>query len=370
MRPRLEVLIVTAEPVPGPTSDARRVMHRAECLARHGGGALMAPAGSGEHLPLTGVHRLTFDLPPGATPAQREGTLAVALRDQLPRLRPRIVHCFGVHLAVPALLQAWKGTRVLVEPGLTPAQRLRDEVPAWPAERIVDMVRLEDRCIGRADAVIARSAAEAATLVRRGARSDRVWTIRDGVPPVDPTPLPGMPHLLFIGDLGDASGWEVLVTALGQIERPWRATFAVGAGSPAALEKRIRHTRLDRRITLASLDDLGPRLAASRIVVCPAEPGRALMSGAWLPQSVLWALAAERALVAPDVPAVRAYAGPAAAYFEPGDPQDLARVISRLLAEPARAGELAEAARAQAARCSWAEAETAIRALWGRLSDR
>lgn len=369
MRPRLEVLIVAAEPVPGPGPDARRIMHRAECLARHGGGALLAPAGPGEYLPLTGVHRLTFDLPPGATPARREQAIGEALREQLPRLRPKVVHCFGVHLAAPAILHAWKGNRVLVEPGLTPVQRMRDEDPSWTAERLADLLSLEDRCIGRADAVVARSAIEAATLVRRGARSERIWTIRDGTPPVEPSPLPDMPHLLFAGDLGPASGADLFLTALGLLKGPWRATLAVGKGPLQPLERRVRHSRMERRITFAPLADLGPRLAASRIVVCPAEPGRALTSGAWLPDSVLWALAAGRALVAPDIPAVRAYSGAAAEYFEPGDPHDLARAITRLMKTPRRVADLVEAGATQARRCAWDEAETAIRSLWTRLAE-
>lgn len=369
MRPRLEVLIVAAHPVPGDDPAARRIMHRAECLAHHGGGALMAPAGPGEYLPLLGVHRLTFDVPPGASPAQRESAIGMALREQLPRLRPKIVHCFGVHLAVPAILQAWKGNKVLIEPGLTPAQHMRDEQPPWPPERIADLVSLEDRSISKADAVIARCATEAATLVRRGARSDRIWTIRDGVPPVEPTPLPSMPHLLFMGDLGPRSGWPLLLAALNRVKQPWRATFAVGKGPVATLDRQVRHSRMARRITIAPLSDLGPRLAASRVVVCPTEVGRALTSGAWRPDAILWALAAGRPLIAPDLPAIRAYAGPAALYFEPGHTGELAQAIETLLAHPRRADELAEAARRQAQRCSWAEAEIGIRSLWRQLAD-
>lgn len=368
MIPRTAVLIVASEPVPGTSPDARRIMHRAACLARHGGGAVMAPRGSGEQLLITGVHHFPIDVPPGASPALRESAIGHALRDHLPRLRPKIIHCFGVHLAVPAIMQAWKGNKVLVEPGLTPAQRLRDETPPWPRERIADLVALEDRCIARADAVIARSATEAATLVRRGARSDRVWTIRDGVPAVERVPLPGMPHLLFAGDLGDLSGWDVLVTALTRLKRPWRATFALGQGLATGLERRVQHAKLDRRVTFARLDDIEPRLAASRIVVCPATAGRALVSGAWIPQAVLWALAAGRALIAPDLPVIRAYAGPAARYFEAGDAADLARAIDHLLAHPAEVEALAEAAKVQAKRCNWDEAEIAIRSLWDALA--
>ena len=370
MIPRTAVLLVAADPVPAGDPDARRIMHRAACLARHGGGAVMAPRGNGGQLLITGVHHFPIDVPPGASPAMRETAIGQALRHHLPRLRPKIIHCFGVHLAVPAILQSWKGNQVLLEPGLTPAQRLRDEKPPWPTERIADLVALEDRCIGRADAVIARSASEAATLVRRGARSDRVWTIRDGVPDVDASPLPGMPHLLFAGDLGDLSGWDVLVTALTRLKRPWRATFALGRGLSTSLERRVQHAQLSRRVTFARLDDIGPRLAASRIVICPAEAGRALTSGAWVPQAVLWALGAGRALIAPDLSVIRGYAGPAARYFEPGDAADLARAIDDLLANPDKVEELAEAAIVQAARCNWDEAETAVRSLWNELAAR
>jgi glycosyltransferase involved in cell wall biosynthesis len=368
MIPRTEVLLVAADPVPGVDPEARRILHRADCLAHHGGGAVLAP-GHGRIM-LAGIHHLPFDLPPGATPAHREAAIGEALRIHLPRLKPRIVHCFGVHLAVPALLHSWKGNKVLLEPGLTPAQRLRDETPPLPRDRIADLVSLEDRCIARADAIIAHSATEAATLVRRGARSDKVWTIRDGVPEVPQTPLPDMPHLLFVGDLGPFSGWQVLVHALMRIKRPWRATFVLGRGKSAELERRITHARLGRRISFARLEDLEPRLAAARIVVCPAEIGRPLTSGAWVPQAVLWALGAGRALIAPDLQVIRSYAGPAARYFEPSHVGSLAEAIDGLLARPVEAERLAHRAQSQARLCNWRDAETAIRSLWTELVAR
>lgn len=368
MIPRTAVLLVAADPVPGPDLDARRILHRADCLAHHGGGAVLAPGH--ERILLAGIHHVPLDLPPGATPAHREAVIGETLQYQLRRLRPRIVHCFGVHLAVPALLQAWKGIKVVIEPGLTPVQRLRDADPPLPRERLADLLSLEDRSLSKADAVIAHSPTEAATLVRRGARTDRIWTIPDGAPEIEPSPLPGMPHLLFIGDLSPHSGWRSLLSALVRIKRPWRATFVVGRGDRTPLINHIAHLRLSRQITLAPLSDLAPRLTAARIVICPAEVGRPITSGAWLPESVLWALGAGRALIAPDLAVIRSYAGSAARYFEPDHVGSLAEAIEALLTDPSATARLAEEASLQARRCTWRSAESAIRSLWTELLDR
>ncbi len=364
------VLIVSDTPVPGHGLEAERLLHRVRLLSRRGGGTLVAPASPEGPMLETGVRHVPLAIPPGLPWQRREAMVDDLLGPYYDRLRPKVVHCLGLRPAVPALLRRLAGVRVVVEPGITPAQRLRDEQPQTSPARLESLVELEDKTLTRADAVIARSPVEAATLAARGVSSGCLWTIRDGPPPCEVAPLPDLPHVLYLGDLAPWSGWEVLLEALSRIrDLPWRLSMVLPVEcSTGVVEHAARARRVENRVAFHHLGEgTEAFLQSAQLVVCPFLSTRATRAGSAVPESVLWALAAGRPILAADLPVVRAYAGEAAAWFEPGDAGALKEALVHLLGAPAAREGLLEQGAARRANLDWDAAEAVLGDLWSAL---
>ncbi len=364
------LVLVSATPMPGARLDAARVMHRVGVLARRGGGTLIAPAGPHGPVIVPGVRHVVVDVPPGLDADKRLERVAARLGDQLERLHPAIVHAFGVPLAVPALLRRRGAPRVVIEPGVTPAQRLTDLLPNAPVARLTDLVDLEAKALRRADGVVATSTVHASALADRGVASDRTWTITDGVFHVpDAGATPDLPHVVFVGDLDVWSGWDLTLDALARLGCPWRATFVVPPDTPAGrAEGRARALRIAERVHVARLDeDVARWIEAAQVVVCALAPTRAMAAGGLVPEVALLALAGRRPLVAPDLPAVRACVGDAARYFDAGDAGALARAVQGLLEDRAQREVLVDLGAERRVDLDWSAADAAVRDLWSTL---
>jgi glycosyltransferase involved in cell wall biosynthesis len=365
------IAIVTDLPLPGPGLDATRALHRASLLASRGGGVVIAPAGPEGPITTPGILHRTVEVAPGLSADRRAEAVTEQVGPLLDRIRPSVVHAFGVPLAVPALLRARGGVRTVVEPGVTPSQLLRDLQPDTPAVRLADLVELEEKTLARADAVVARSPVEAATLVKRGVPTDRIWTARDGLPARDevedaPSELP---QIVMVGDLAPWSGWELLLTALARIKLPWRLTILLPSetsGAPITL--RARALRLESRVrVVVDEPDVAVRVAGGQLVVCPIVPTRAVLAGSVVPEGALWALACRRPLIAADVPVVRAYAGAAARYFEAANAGALATALRAALGEPDLRAELVERGAEVRQTLAGDEADRTVLDLWNHL---
>ncbi len=367
------VLIVADVAVPAYGADAIRVRHRAGLLARRGGGALLAPHASGGPLMIPGIRHLDPGVAPGADVEHVEAQVAERVGPAIDELGPRVVHAFGIRAAVPALLRRRHGVRVVLEPGRTPAHRLRDSRPDIPPTRLQDLVDLEDNTLARADAVIARSALEAATLVKRGVRSDRVWTVPDGLPvPGDEVrPLPDLPQLVAVVGHAPDDAAHLVLHAVSRLSQNWRLVL-IGPPdwSTGNTEHRARALKVDHRVAYARLDeDAELRVAAAQLVVCGLPYGRAVQAGAVVPEAALWAMACRRPLVAPDLPAMRAYAGGAARYYDHDDAGELAAALDALLGDPEMRRDLAARADGQREALSWASADATIADIWSALRE-
>jgi D-inositol-3-phosphate glycosyltransferase len=364
-----ERVVVSEVYAHGTGLDAARVRRRAALLARTGGGVLISPVIGGERVLYPGLRHHPLRVAPGLSAEALSAEVAARTGEVLDALRPRLVHAIGVSTAVPALLRRRGGVRVVVEPGLLPSQWLRDHEPKLPAERLTDMVGLEDRTLARADAVVARSLIEGATLVARGVAHERIHTALDGVPiGVEAGPPPDLPNVLYIGDAAPWSGHRVPLDALARVHAPWRLTVVTPADAPGGLfEAQARSLRVSERLTVSrdpSFENLVSRLTGSAVVICPLLHTRGTEGGGIVPEAALWALAAGRPLVASDLPVVRSYAGPAARYFDPGDADQLAVHLRLLLGDGAVRRGLAADALAVAASLSWEETERPVADLW------
>lgn len=352
--------------------DAARLQRRAALLSRTGGGTLIAPVLADERVLFPGVRHIPVRVAPGLSRDRVASVVADEVGELLDALRPRLVHCVGLATAIPAILRRRPSAAVIVEPGILPSQWLRDHEPKTPPERMVDLVELEDKTLTRADAVVVRSNIEAATLVRRGVTSEKLHTARDGLPMgVDVGELPGMPHVLCICDCEPWSAWGLPMEALVRIKTPWRLTMVVPADAPGGqIEAHARALHVSERVTVSrdpSLENVVSRLDAAQLVICALSTSRSVEAGSVVPAAVLWALAAGRPLLAPDLPVVRAYAGPGAAYYSTGDAGSLAARLGPLMESVDAREALAEAALGAAESLDWSETEQPVADLWSVL---
>lgn len=368
----MSVLLLADEPLPAWSADAIRIRHRAELLARRGGGALFAPASAEGPLLVPGVNHHRAAAPPGADIEHREALIAEQAGAVIDRLRPTLVHAFGIRAGVAALMRARHGLKVVVEPGRTPSQRMRAIEPPLPPSRLEELVALEDKCLARADAVIARSPVEAAHLAQRGVRTDRLWTVTDGLPlpDVGAHPLPDLPMLTAVVAYAPDAAAELILRALSRLKHPWRLTLLGPADwSTGNTEHTARALEVDHRVTYARLDGDAPhRVAGAQAVLCGQPWDRSVQAGAIVPEAVLWALACRRPVVAPDVPVVRAYAGAAARYYAHDDIDALREAARGLLDDRAQREGLLDAVDAQRAALDWRGADAAIGDVWSVLS--
>lgn len=368
----MRILLLADEPVPSPGADAVRIRHRVELCGRRGGGALFAPRSTDGPLLVPGVRHLAVDVPPGADPELRETLIADQAGPAIDRHRPKVVHAFGIRAAVPALLRARHGLRVIVEPGRTPSQRLRDAEPRLPPSRLEELVELEDKTLARADAVIARSPIEAAHLARRGVPADRLWTVTDGLPVPDAGdhPLPDLPQLTAVVAHGADAAAELVLRALAPLKTPWRLTLIGPADWSTGLTEHLaRRLKIEHRVAFARLDDdTALRVAGAQLVLCGLPWGRAVQAGAIVPEAVLWAMACRRPVIAPDVPIVRAYAGAAARYYAHDDVEALRAAVRAVLGDPDLRKTLLDAVDTHREALDWQGADAVIGDVWDLLA--
>ena len=176
------------------------------------------------------------------------------------------------------------------------------------------------------------------------------------------------PQLLTVGALRSYKGLETLIDALGQLaERggPVPRVICVGAdesgsGYPDRLRRRAEERGAGDSFEVlgwVSDEELARLYADSTASVSPSE-----YEGYGLP--VAEGLAAGLPVIASSIPPHREVAGDAALYFEPGDADELAEVIERLLADPGLRERLREEGSRRAGEIgrdspTWAEAVSA-----------
>jgi glycosyltransferase involved in cell wall biosynthesis len=154
----------------------------------------------------------------------------------------------------------------------------------------------------------------------------------------EPVPLaPDAADVLFIGEMRDLKGVDVLLDALERL--PGVTALLVGAG-PDEAAYRAKAAALGGRVAFAAPMPAREAFAQGRVVAVPSRKES-------LPYLVLEAAAAGRPLVATNVGGIPEIFGPDAdALVPPGDAAALAAAIARRLAEPEQAA--ADAARLRA----------------------
>ena len=271
-----------------------------------------------------------------------------ALRSVIRRERPEIVHINTSALLVGAILGRPAGAHVVWQ---VHEIVVRPRAMAW-LFRVVPMVT--------ADRVIAVSDAVRRHLLGVSRRPSRIVTIRNGIPPRVPDPLPavaGEEGLLvaYVGRLNRWKGYELFVEAASQVAPRFPAARFVVAGDPppgedwrtADLADRIHRAGLDDRIrALGFVADGAAVFDATDIAVVPST---------WpdpFPTVILEAMRAGCAVVAADhggAPEMIDATGGDGVLVPPGDVAAFAEAIATLLADPDRRTTMGAAARRRVA---------------------
>jgi glycosyltransferase involved in cell wall biosynthesis len=222
-----------------------------------------------------------------------------------------------------------------------------------------------------ADQVVCVSSVAAIYLKSMGAATEKVKVIRNGVDAdlFDPTtPLPdGPPKLVYLGTLAPWQGLGCLVQAMP----------AILAGFPAAeLQlvgpyKKAQHKELLKLASTLGLDEskinftgpIAPQeapawLAQASVCLAPLAWNDRNVSQGCCPIKLLEYAAAGRPIVAADLPVARELLREGEClFFQPGDPADLARQVTRLLTDrPFALAMAAKAARRVRHKFTWQRA--------------
>ncbi|WP_336026178.1 glycosyltransferase family 4 protein [Geodermatophilus sp. FMUSA9-8] len=234
---------------------------------------------------------------------------------------------------------------------------------AGPLRRV--LARAERATVRAADVVLAASADLAENAHRLGARDVRVAPVSaPALPPPTRTReevraglglADGRPLVLAVGRLHPQKGYDVLLDAAATWTGEPRPLVAIAGDGPleAELSARIAHESLPVAL-LGRRDDVADLLAAADLVVLPSR---------WEARSLTAqeALRAGTPLVATRAGGLPGLLGDAAVLVPPGDAAALASAVRDLLADPARAADLAAAGRERAA--GWPDEAATARTL-------
>ncbi|MBI4615047.1 MAG: glycosyltransferase [Planctomycetes bacterium] len=322
--------------------DPERV--RASVLLTTGGGPLLdlVPADRLETTVVLQKHG-PLDLP----------RLALAVRREIARLRPDVVHAWLWQTSVLAAL-ALAGTTRANGPRFVVGQRVaydrmfaEDGLAGWVRR---PFTAYRDR---RADLVLVNARLlERRLAARLPGGSTRVRWIPNGidVERVRPRETPMEHDLCAIGRLAPQKGFDVLLEALAILSRPdARVPRLAVAGDGPMRESLVRRAAelglVDRVDFLGFVGDPLDRISRARALVLPSR-----YEGS--PNAVLEAMALARPVVASAVDGVLDLVrdGETGFLVPPEDPRALAEAIARLLADPQRAEEMGRTGRARAER--------------------
>lgn len=275
------------------------------------------------------------------------------------------------------------GYRTVFEVNGLPSVELKYHYPDLRDSGVLAKIREQElAALALSDAVICPSEVTSAYLISLGVPRERISVIRNGVSSeFAPAPLPARgeqpPAILYIGTLADWQGLELLINALPHVLAHHPAHLRiVGRGRSRQrklLTRRINKLGLVDHVSLEAAvahHDVPALLAAADICVAPLGLNDRNIIQGCCPIKVIEYMAAGRPLVASNLPVVRELMREDidGLLFSPGDAQDLARQIVRLLNDRALAERLAASAAAHAhANLTWHQARQKLLQVYERL---
>jgi glycosyltransferase involved in cell wall biosynthesis len=190
----------------------------------------------------------------------------------------------------------------------------------------------------------------------------------------DPGPLPAEPVVGYAGHLYAWKGVDALLRALALT--PDVRALVVGGHERepdlARLKALARELGVDTRVTFTGHVEPSkvPGLLAQAMILVLPNPASAISTHFTSPLKLFEYMAAGRAIVASDLPAIREVLrdGETALLVEPADPAAIAEAVERLIEDHAFAQRLARAAHARAAEFTWARRAERLETLFAEVA--
>ena len=333
--------------VPGPHRAGVQLRHVIRALIpQHAVDLLVVRDGEQAHVERQGEARILRVPTPESNPRSQIESFQRALRRQLDGADYDIVHCRDCWSAIPVVAaRARSRFAMIYDLARSPTGEL-----AFDAALGAQYARDERTCVAAADLVLAPTAAAAEAL--DGGNRGRAAVTPLGVDidrfDWDAGPSSKLPRILYVGALEAGRGVRGLVRAMAAIVRELDARLVLAGPVAQGFAHDLRHA-IDERGVAERVELLGAidharvpaLLATATVCVVPAAA-----AADPCPTKLLEYMACRRAIVAPRRAAIAEVVADdrEALLFEPGDPQDLARTILRLLEASLLRERLADAA--------------------------
>ena len=226
----------------------------------------------------------------------------------------------------------------------------------------------------RADGYVAITRGIVAHMESLAATRSRVAVVPDGVRAAPAaSPLPTTPLVGYAGHLYAWKGVDVLLRALTHVSDARLLIVGGHEKEPdlARLQALANELRIVNRVTFAGAvapPAVAGYLAQAQILALP-NPASAISTHFTSPLKLFEYLAAGRAIVASDLPAIREVLQDegTALLVEAGRPEAFAAAITRLLGDRPLAEQLAHRAASHAAQFTWAKRAERLEALFGEV---
>ena len=321
--------------------------------------------------------------PAGAGLLARVGYLSFAFGRAVGRARADVIltRDLGVAAALLRIPASMRPKLVYESHGYAPAvaaalpELIATAQPANDA-KLKRLARREASVWRDADGYVTITQGLADDLTRRHGPRDRLAVVPDGVrgPGRAPAPIPGEPLIGYAGHLYAWKGVDVLLRALALL--PGLQALIAGGHSRepdlAAMQQLARELQIADRVTFTGLVEPSrvPELLASATLLVLPNTASAISTNFTSPLKLFEYMAAGRAIVASDLPAIREVLtdGETARLVPPGDPDALAAAMRSLVDDPATARRLAANAFARAADYTWARRAERLEALFAEVA--
>ena len=241
---------------------------------------------------------------------------------------------------------------------------------APPASKLKRLAAREAHVWGAAEGYVTITSGLSAELTKRLGPRPRLAVIPDGVRPGEtPTPPPAGSIVAYAGHLYAWKGVDVLIRALALL--PDTHAIIVGGHEKESDIGRLRALAsalgVDGQVTFTGQvapAEVAPHLSRAAVLVLP-NPASAISTRFTSPLKLFEYMAAGRAIVASDLPAIREVLrdNENAVLVEPGSAEAFATGIRRLLEDPALASRLAHAALSDVPQYTWQRRAERIEAL-------
>lgn len=321
--------------------------------------------------------------PKGAGIIARVGYMSFALGRAMGAARTDVIltRDLGVASFLLKLPRTMRAPIVYESHGYAPAvaEALPQLVPSAKAPSAAKLRRLaaRERQVWReADGYVAITRGIVENMESMDGPRPRVAVIPDGMrtPEAPPAALPADPVVGYAGHLYAWKGIDILLQALAQVPRA-KGLIVGGHDKEADLERTralARELGIADRVTFTGLVEparVPEHLARVRVLVLP-NPASAISTHFTSPLKLFEYMAAGRAIVASDLPAIREVLrdGENGLLVTPGDAAAFASAIERLLDDTVLAENIARTARTDASDYTWARRAERLESLFSEVT--